>query len=341
MTPKLGEIAASLTVFQRTPSFAVPAGNRPLKPDEQDALMPRMADLREQARNSPLGWFDGPGPGTAKADTPEGRTRRFEEYWAGGTTGLLRAYEDLLFDEESNAFAAEFARGKIAEVVKDEQTARRMTPTGYPIGSRRLCSEIGYYEAMNRDNVRLVDLREEPVIEIDGGALVTQDGRYPLDALVFATGFDAMTGAIKAIDIAGRGGIKLAEEWTDGPRSYLGLAVSGFPNLFTVIGPGSPSVLSNVVVSIEQHVEWIADCLDALRAKGATTIEATESAEQSWMEHVDQAARLTLFPRSDSWYLGRTRDGRKVFMPYVGGVGAYRARCTGAAREGYAGFKID
>jgi len=338
--PQIAEVAAVLTVFQRTPSFAVPAGNRALTPDEVAEIAPRLPELRAAARQSPLGWFDGPGAGSAKADDAAGREQRFSDYWAGGTTGLLRAYEDLLFDDESNAHAAAFARAKIAEQVRDPETVRKVTPTGYPIGSRRLCSEIGYYDALNRETVTLVDVREEPVVAVSATAITTDRATYDADVIVFATGFDACVGAVKAIDIRGRGSASLAEEWADGPRSYLGLAVAGFPNLFTITGPGSPSVLSNVVVSIEQHVEWIADCLVDLRAREITTIEAEAASEQAWMEHVDEVAQQTLFPRSDSWYKARTRDGRAVFMPYVGGVGAYRAKCDEVAAADYAGFTL-
>ena len=338
--PRIAEVASHLTVFARTPSFAVPASNRPLSPGEQEALLPQMPALRESARQSPLGWFDGPRPGRALDASEAEREQRFEEQWNAGTTGLLMAYEDLLFDEAANSTAADFARAKIASLVQDPKTAQCLTPQGYPIGARRLCSEIGFYEAFNRPNVSVVDLRETPVERVEGDAIVTAAGREELDVLVLATGFNAMTGAISAIDITGRDGAKLAQEWADGPRSYLGLAVAGFPNLFTVTGPGSPSVLSNVVVSIEQHVEWIADCLDHLSAGGMATIAADAQAEADWMRHCDEVAHSTLFPRAASWYQGRTRDGRLVFMPYVGGVGAYRAKCDAVAQGGYEGFAI-
>ncbi|MEO0031668.1 MAG: hypothetical protein RIS94_1426 [Pseudomonadota bacterium] len=338
--PQIAKVAAHVTVFQRTPNFAVPASNRPLGEADIAAAHARIGELREGARQSPLGWFDGPRDGSAKQQSAAARAQRFEEQWNAGTTGLLLAYEDLLVDEESNALAAQFARDKIAALVKDPDKVRKMTPQGFPIGSRRLCSEIGFYEAMNRDNVDLVDVREDPVVQVTADAIVTENGTHPVDVIVFATGFFAMTGAISAIDVRGEGGASLAQEWADAPRSYLGLAVAGFPNLFTVTGPGSPSVLSNVVVSIEQHVEWIADCVDALRAKGATRIEADAAAETAWMEHSNDVAQQTLFPRGASWYQGRTRDGRMVFMPYVGGVGAYRAKCDAVAAEGYAGFHI-
>jgi len=336
--PQLAKAAAQLTVFQRTPNFAVPANNHPLTAEQIAAAAKTLAADREAARHSPLGFFNAPRPGSAKAQDEADRTQRFEEQWGAGTSGMLLAYEDLLFDEESNSYAAQFIRDKIADVVVEKDKVRKLTPTGYPLGSRRMCSEIGFYETMAQDNVALVDVREEPVLEITANAIVTASGRYPADVIVFATGFDACVGAIKAIDIRGRDGASLREEWAAGPRAYLGLAVAGFPNLFTVTGPGSPSVLSNVVISIEQHVDWITRCLADLRAGGTATIEADADAEQAWMAHVDEVAQQTLFPRANSWYKGRTRDGREVFMPYVGGVGTYRAKCDEVAGAGYQGF---
>ncbi|KPL68656.1 cyclohexanone monooxygenase [Erythrobacter sp. SG61-1L] len=338
--PQLAKAASRLTVFQRTPNFAVPANNRDLSDEEFTAAQATLQQDRESARNSPLGFFGAPHPGAAKAQSEDARSARFEQQWGAGTTGMLMAYEDLLFDEESNSYAARFINDKIAGIVKDPAKVRKMSPQ-YPLGSRRMCSEIGFYETMAQDNVTLVDVREDPVAEITADAVVTESGaHYPADVIVFATGFDACVGAIKAIDIHGRGGVALREEWELGPRCYLGLAVAGFPNLFTVTGPGSPSVLSNVVVSIEQHVEWIARCLEDLREQGAASIEAEADAEQAWMTHADEVANMTLFPRADSWYKGRTRDGREVFMPYVGGVGAYREKCEQVAASGYEGFAI-
>jgi cyclohexanone monooxygenase len=193
---------------------------------------------------------------------------------------------------------------------------------------------------MNQPHVHLVDVREEPVVEVRSDRVVTARREYELDTLVCATGFHAITGAAKSIDIRGQHGRTLDEEWADGPRSYLGLCIAGFPNLFMVTGPGSPAVLSNVIVSIEQHVDWIGQCLQDLRRARARTIEATQDAEAAWMKEVDAIAQRTLFMKADSWYQGRTRDGRKVFMPYVGGVGAYRKRCADVAHHGYEGFRI-
>jgi cyclohexanone monooxygenase len=337
----MAEYAGQLTVFSRTPNFAVPANNRPLDKGEVAEAKASYPAIREAARHSPFGFAAELGPGGAKEFDASAREERLEQKWNAGTTGLLTAFEDLLFDPESNEYAADFARRKIAEAVKDPETARKLTPQGYPLGSRRMCSEIGFYEAMNRDNVTLVDVREEPVETVTADAVVTSAGSYPADAITIATGFDACVGAIRAIDIRGRGGRSIAEEWDNGPRAYLGLAVEGFPNMFTITGPGSPSVLSNVVVSIEQHVEWIARCMVDMREGGTQVIEATPEAEAAWMEHANEIAHQTLFPKANSWYQGQTKDGRQVFMPYVGGVGAYRQKCDEVAANGYEGFALE
>ena len=340
VTPQVAKIAQHLTIFQRTPNFAVPASNHPLSEGDFARIAAQLPAKREAARRSALGFFDAPRAGSAKADDPAARQRRLEEQWAAGTTGLLLAYEDLLFDEESNVYVTSFARDKIAELVKDPEKARKATPQGYPLGARRLCSEIGFYDALNRDNVTLVDVRDEPVSEVTARGIRTTERDYPAGVIIFAIGFDAVIGAIKAIDIRGCGVRSLSEEWADGPCAYLGLAVAGFPNLFTITGPGSPSVLSNVILSIEQHIEWIERCLCYLRDQGIERIEATEAAETAWMEHADMIAQQTLFPRADSWYHGRTRDGRKVFMPYLGGCGVYRDTCDAVAADNYRGFRL-
>lgn len=335
--PQLARVASQLTVFQRTPNYAVPSNNKPMSEQDFAVSLGDLSQNREAARYSPLGFFDPVRPGQAKAASDEERAQRFEEQWQAGTTGLLLSYEDLLFDEESNAFVSQFVREKIASIVQNPDKVRKMAPD-YPLGSRRMCSEIDFYTTMAQDNVSLVDVREDPVVNISADAIETANGTYPADIIVFATGFDACIGAIKAIDIRGVNDISLREEWEAGLRAYLGLAVSGFPNMFTVTGPGSPSVLSNVVLSIEQHVEWIAQAMVEMRARGVTRLEADAQAEAGWMEHCDSLARQTIFPKADSWYKGRLKDGREVFMPYVGGVGSYRETCDAVAHDGYRGF---
>ncbi|MDE2561246.1 MAG: NAD(P)/FAD-dependent oxidoreductase [Sphingomonadales bacterium] len=336
--------AGELVVFQRTPSFFVPANNRPLGDAEVAAMQAEYDHLRDKARSSFLGFFELPeaNAGSALDDDEAARAAQYEKCWNAGTTGLLQAYGDLLVNEKANATAAEFARAKIAALVHDPEKARLLTPTGYPIGARRLCSEIGYFDTMNRANVTLVDVRGAAIERVGGKTVVLADGRrFELDVLILATGYDAITGALTAIDIRGEQGKSLNDDWSDGPRAYLGLMVAGFPNLFTITGPGSPSVLSNVILSIEQHVQWIAGCLGALRERGATRIAPTPETEAQWVDHVHEVAQVTLFPRATgTWYHTTARDGRRVFMPYVGGVGPYRDYCAAVADEGYRGFAI-
>jgi len=338
--PQIAKQAKELVVFQRTPNFAVPANNWS-HPKEVAPIGEReYAAAREHARRSPLGFFSPlPTQSALEVDSDE-RGARFESLWQRGGTIFLLSYNDLLFNQISNDTAAEFVRRKIRCVVTNPQIAEKLTPRGYPIGAKRLCLEINYYNTFNRDNVELVDLLNEPVVSVGKNGVTTNRNTYALDSLVFATGFDAMTGAIKAIDIRGKNGQGLRDEWSNGPRAYLGLMSAGYPNLFLLTGPGSPSVLSNVVVSIEQHVEWISNCLGYLRERSANTIEATSAAEDSWLDHVHHIAQQTLFPKAKSWYYGLTRDGRRVFMPYIGGVGAYREKCDQVARAGYEGFSI-
>jgi cyclohexanone monooxygenase len=269
------------------------------------------------------------------------RRREYEARWARGGLGFTAAFTDLLTSRNANDTAAEFFRGKIRELVRDPAVAAALSPRDYPVGTKRMCVDTDYYATFNRDNVTLVELRTSPIEAITPAGLRTRGAEYALDSLVFATGFDAMTGALLAIDIRGRGGRSLREKWADGPRSYLGLAIAGFPNLFTITGPGSPSVLSNMIVSIEQHVDWIADCLAHLAAHGLDTIEATAAAEDAWGAHVDEVGRGTLYPLANSWYVGANIPGKpRVFMPYVGGVGVYRQRCDEIAARGYEGFAL-
>jgi cyclohexanone monooxygenase len=337
----IADTVGGLTVFSRTPSFAVPCSNPPLSEADSAEAKAGYPEMREIMRHSALSFATLPKSDSAKACDPEERERRLEGAWTESTFSLLLEFGDLLFDDESNALATDFARRKLASTITDPEKARKLIPQGFPLGSRRLCTEIGFYDAINRDDVALVDVREEPVVEVTANSVRTAKGEYPADALTFATGFDACVGAIKAIAITGRAGQSIREEWAMGPRAYLGLSVSGFPNLFTITGPGSPSVLSNVVVSIEQHVEWIARCMVDMRASGKAVIEADPKAELAWMDHVHDVAQMTVFPRANSWYQGRTADGRQVFMPYVGGVGAYRQKCDEVADAGYTGFVLE
>ena len=339
--PLIAQEAAHVTVFQRTPSFSVPAGPLELDPAFEQEIRSRYPTYREDQRASLFGVPFPPNEQTALAATPEERVREYAERWQRGGIGILVAYADLLTNREASETIADFFRARIREVVRDPAVAERLCPYGYAPGTRRLVVDIGYYETFNRSNVTLVDVRETPILEITPAGIRTAAGELELDAIVYATGFDAMTGALLAIDIRGRDGVSLRAAWADGPCAYLGVAVAGFPNLFTITGPGSPSVLSNVVVSIEQHVEWIGDLLATLRDRGLATAEATPDAQAAWVEHVGAVADGTLFPATASWYSGSNIAGKpRVFMPYVGGVGAYRDECAAIAAQGYTGFLL-
>ncbi|MCA2211339.1 flavin-containing monooxygenase [Jidongwangia harbinensis] len=341
--PVLAEQAGRLSVFQRTPAYSVPAHNRPLSAAERHRFTARHDEFRRQQRLSSSGMVTGYPPATRSAldVDPDERAGTFEQRWRSGSLmALMTAYTDLMTDRPANDTVAGFVRSKIHRTVRDPGVARLLCPD-YPFGTRRICLDTGYYTAFNRPNVQLVDVRADPLVRATAHGLRTANREYRLDVIVVATGFDAMTGALASIDLRGRGGRSLRDEWAAGPRTYLGLAMAGFPNLFTVTGPGSPSVLSNMLVSIEQHVEWIADCLDALRRRGLTTIEATRPAVDDWVGQVDAVARGTLYPTVDSWYRGANVPGRpRVFMPYLGGVGGYRKMCDEIAAAGYRGFAL-
>ena len=340
--PELAKQAAHLFVFQRTPTFSLPAGNRPLKDAEVQEIKQNYVDLRNRARASPTGMASDPLPTqSALKVTPQEREVAYEFRWQAGGTAYTRTYKDIMLVAESNETAADFARRKIQSRVSDPVLAEKLTPRDIHIGTKRLCLDTQYFETFNRDNVSLVDIRSTPIQEITGVGVKTSDAEYKLDALIFATGFDAMTGAILNIDIRTSSGLSMEEKWRAGPITYLGLMTAGFPNLFMVTGPGSPSVLSNVVVSIEQHVEWISDCIQHLTSNSYEQIEATKAAENNWVGHVNQLANTTLFLNTNSWYLGANVPGKpRVFMPYVGGVGRYREECTAVANNGYTGFDI-
>jgi cyclohexanone monooxygenase len=279
---------------------------------------------------------------SALAVTAEERNCTYETAWnAGDAGGMTNAYTDLITNAAANDTLAQFLRGKIREIVQDPATAQNLMPWDHPVGARRLCLDTNYFSTYNRDNVTLVDVRRSPIQEITANGLRTENSIYELDALVFALGFDAMTGALKNIDIRGRHGRSLQDKWDAGPRTYLGIAVSGFPNLFLLTGPGSPSVLSNMVMSVEQHAEWIAECIGVLNERGLDRIEANLAAEDNWVEHVNALAAATLFPLANSWYLGANIPGKpRIFMPYVGGVGTYRKKCAEVASNGYEGFSL-
>jgi len=341
MLPKLAAQAREVTVFQRTANYSVPARNAPIPEDDERAHKARYPELRKAGLKQSSGMSRIPVPTMAAQDLPAGeRTRIYEELWAkGGSARIMTAFNNLLRNEEANETLASFVRDKIGSIVKNPETAALLTPRDHPIGAKRLCVDTDYFESFNRDNVRLVDARRAPIREITETGVRTTEADYEVDAIVFATGFDAMTGALNEIAITGRQGRRLKDKWVNGPTTYLGLMVEGFPNMFIVAGAGSPSVKSNMVVAIELHVEWIAHCLTYMRGRGATTIEAQADAEANWVRHVNDVANGTLFPKADSWYMGANIPGKpRVFMPYIGGIPAYIKACDEIVADNYRGF---
>jgi cyclohexanone monooxygenase len=340
--PFIAEAASELFVFQRTPCFSVPARNAPLAAGVVADWKKNYPALRATARASRVGVLHEYGTTTVPDTPPEIREREFERRWVKGGTNFIYAYTDIGRDEASNDVAASFVRAKIAGIVRDPETARKLTPVDYPIGMKRICVDTNYFETYNRANVHLVDLRSDPLRAITETGIDTQSASYPIDILVLATGYDAITGALLAIDIKTSKGVSLRKEWQEGPRTYLGLAVAGLPNLFIVTGPGSPSVISNMVLSVEHHADWIADCMTALRHRGIERIEASAEAQAQWVAHVRDVAIGTLFSKANSWYIGANIPGKpRVLMPYVGGVGVYHQTCQKIADEGYRGFVLD
>jgi len=340
--PEIAKQAQTLTVFQRTPNFSIPAGNGPVPEERLTEIKARYPEYREEAR-----WSNGGVPVElalegAQMVTEEERLARLEAGWAeGDLIGFLSIFNDLIINEQSNEMIGEFVRGKIRDIVDDPVTAEALCPDSYPIGTKRLCLDSNYYGTFNEPHVSLVNLREDPITNVTAAGIDTASGSYEFDAIVFATGFDAMTGAIVAVDITGRNGVSLKQAWADGPQTYLGLAVKDFPNFFAITGPQSPSVLSNMAVSIEQHVEWVTDCIESMRADGYTAIEPTDTAQAGWQQHVIDCADITLFAKADSWYMGANVPGKpRVFLPYIGGVDNYRQICNEVAEQDYLGFSL-
>ena len=339
--PVIAAQAAHVTVFQRTPNFSIPSRNGPMP----DAYARSWKDIyptrRAEARASRNGVLTDPNDHSAVETAEEERRAVYEQRWETGGTTFMAAFNDLIFSQESNDTAAEFVRGKIREMVNDPARADLLAPTSHPIGTKRICVDTDYYLTYNRPNVDLVDVRNAPIEAVTPDGLRTGGNDYAFDAIVFATGFDAMTGALTRMGIIGRAGHALADKWQAGPRSYLGLMTAGFPNMFMITGPGSPSVLSNMMVSIEQHVDWISDCLAHLSNRQLDRIEPSLAAEDAWVQHVNEVADTTLYPRAASWYMGANIPGKpRVFMPYIGGVGAYRQKCDEIAANGYQGFLL-
>jgi cyclohexanone monooxygenase len=341
MIPLLAKEAKHLTVVQRTPAFCVPARNQEWSDARVDYWRNNFRELREMARNSRAGVLHEYGMLPAAAIREEDWIADLERRWIKGGPNVLYGFNDLLVNEEANNLVADFLRGKIADAVDDPEIAKKLMPYEYPVGTKRVCVGTDYYETYNRDNVSLIDLRSEKLQQIEKDGIRTEDGFYPVDVLILATGYDAMTGALLAIDIKTTAGESLRAEWGKGPQTYLGLGIAGFPNMFVVTGPGSPSVFSNMVLSVEHDIEWITNCLEYLRDQGATMIEADHTAQDAWMTHVDDVARGTLLNRAASWYRGANIEGKpQKFMPYVGGVNTYQQKCRAIAEAGYEGFVI-
>jgi cation diffusion facilitator CzcD-associated flavoprotein CzcO len=340
--PLIAEQAEHLTVFQRTPNFSLPAKNAPLDPEFIRELKARYPAHRQDARESAFGVPSELPEHSALDVDPEERWETYGKgFDKGSLVGMILSYNDLITNKEANDTAAEYVRYRIREIVDDPEVAEALSPRSYPIATKRLCLDTNYFATYNRPNVTLVDLRKTPLGEITETGIRTSDREYEFDSIVFATGFDAMTGALLAFPIEGRDSTLLRDKWADGPRTYLGVTTAGFPNLFIITGPGSPSVLSNMMVSIEQHVEWIGDCLAHLRDQDVAAIEATPEAEDYWVDHVNEVGDTTLFPTANSWYMGSNVPGKpRVFMPYIGGVGVYRQICDDVATKGYEGFTL-
>jgi cyclohexanone monooxygenase len=339
--PVIAAQAAHVTVFQRTPNFSIPSRNGPMPEAYAQSWKDSYPARRAEARMSRNGILANPNDQSA-IETPEAeRTAIYEKRWESGGTTFMAAFNDLIFNKASNDTAAEFVRNKIRAMVKDPAKAELLAPTSHPIGTKRICVDTDYYLTYNAANVDLVDVRHAPIEAVTPDGLLADGKEYEFDAIVFATGFDAMTGALTRMGIVGRGGETLADKWEAGPRTYLGLMTAGFPNMFMITGPGSPSVLSNMIVSIEQHADWISDCLSYLTGRDPDCIEPSLAAENAWVRHVNEVADTTLYPSAASWYMGANIPGKpRVFMPYIGGVGAYRQKCDEIAAKEYEGFLL-
>jgi cation diffusion facilitator CzcD-associated flavoprotein CzcO len=340
--PVIAETAAHLTVFQRTANYSVPARNGPLSPEFKRYIRENTDEIRKVTRETPNGHPFRISERLALEVPPEERLAAYEKAWETGGLRFRGTFMDLVTNNAANKTASDFLKAKIKEIVKDPVTAEKLADIDHPYAAKRPPIDTDYFETFNRDNVALVDVRAAPIEAITPNGIRTRDAEYPLDIIVFATGFDGMTGSLLRMDIRGRNGLTLKKAWEAGPRNYLGLQVAGFPNLFTITGPGSPSVLCNMPVAIEQHVEWITDCIAHLRKTGLTRIEPQEEAVDSWVAKVNAAAEVTVLPQAKhSWYLGANIPGKpRVFMPYAGGMAVYRKICTDIAARNYEGFTL-
>lgn len=339
--PEIAREATELIVFQRTPNFSIPAWNGPIDPGHKRHWMSNYPALRERARNTRSGILYEYGTRPGVSMSPEERAEEMDRRWKKGGANFVHAFNDTFVNPDSNQFLADYVRTRIRQTVKDPATAEKLLPHDHPIGTKRICVDSGYFETFNRPNVKLIDLRRDPITGFDEAAVLTRSARYEIDAMVFATGYDAVTGALERLNLQGESGQSLRDLWKNGPKSYLGLMTAGFPNLFTITGPGSPSILTNVIVSIEQHVDWITDCLAHMSAQGFQRINAQQDAQDRWVAKVQEIATGTLFVEANSWYVGANIPGKpRVFLPFVGGFSNYSAICREVVQKGYEGFSF-
>ena len=341
--PVVAQEAAHVTVFQRTPNYSVPAKNRPLTDAEKKEFASNFAAYRQGALSSNGGHLPRvPGPHEDEIGTDEkALVEAFKVHIAQGGFGFLQNFQSVMVDEKLNDAMANAVRDHIKSIVKDPEVAEELLPFDHPVGTKRPCLDTDYYETYNRDNVTLVNIRKNPISAVTSEGIVAGGKEHKLDAIIYATGFDAVTGPLLHIDIRGRKGQSLRDKWAEGPVNYLGLMMAGFPNLFTVTGPLSPSVLANMPSAIDQHINWIVDCIGAMEKKGAVTIEARPDQEEAWHQHAIEVADMTLFPKANSWYMGSNIPGKKrTILPYLGGMIGYRAKCDEVAADDYRAFEV-
>jgi len=339
--PIIAEQAEHLYVFQRTPNYSVPSGNRPLSTEEIAEAKANYAERRRMSWRSGGGSPHVPHPKLTMEVSPEERREAFEKRWQLGGVLFSKTFSDQMIDPVANEEARKFYEEKVRAVIDDPEIADLLIPDDHPIGTKRICTDTNYFQTFNRPDVTLVSVRRTPIQSIDAEGVVTSERHYRLDAIVFATGFDAMTGTVAKIDIVGRGGRRLVEDWAHGPRTYLGLGVDGFPNLFLISGPGAPAVLANMVLHAEANVNWIADAIGHLDEHGYSAIEATPDAVDNWVAECNKRAEATLFPKANSWYMGANVPGKpRVFMLFIGGFATYLDICAEVADAGYKGFRL-
>jgi cation diffusion facilitator CzcD-associated flavoprotein CzcO len=338
---RIAPVVKHLTVFQRTANWVIPVWNGPMSAEFDHWVKEHYGEIRERCLSSQGGVPFPPAEVAALELSEELRRATLDKYWERGGTQFFSAFTDAFTKIEANDIVADFVKDYIRSIVKDPKVAETLIPNDHPVGTKRPPMDDDYYATFNRDNVTLVNLRESPVTGFRGHALLTAKDTCDLDVLILATGFDAITGALLAIDVKGSNGRRLRDAWADGPRSFLGLGVSGFPNLFTITGPLSPSVLANMPTAVEQHVDWIADCLTYMKERDLRSIEATENAQKEWVEHVEVVANHSLYPRANSWYFGSNIPGKpRQFGVYIGGFSTYRQKCQSLAQNAYDGFAL-